>query len=312
MVNLDRAKPAVPATQRRKLLWLAGSGAKVLGIFLALWYSLVNLNQSNLGTDSHAYWLAWRGAMYTGGVMARDAYLYSPAFAEVIRPLTLLPWPVFVVLWSVFIGIVLAWLLAPLRWWAIPLWLVGLPEVVSGNIFILLAVVAVLGLRHRWVWAFAALTKVTLCLGPVWFAVRGEWRNLGISLGVTGAVALLSWAIAPHLWVEWFNLLGSQADRSKLIIGAAYLPPPIYRLPVAIMLVAWGAVSDRRWVLPVGMVLASPVLWLGTCTMLAALPRLHHRSMPRAAAEVLAMKKNDKSLMASHTASATFGKESPR
>jgi len=253
---------------------------------MALWYSLAISHRGLFGTDSHAYWLAWRGAMYTGGVMERDAYLYSPAFAQAIRPLTLLPWSVFVVFWSVFVGLVLAWLLAPLRWWALPLWVVGLPEVVRGNIFVLLAVVAVLGLQHRWVWAFAALTKVTLCLGPVWFAVRREWRQLGISLGVTGGIALLSFAFAPHLWAEWFDLLSSQGDRAKLIT-VTFLPPPIYRVPVAVLLVAWGAHHDRRWVLPVGMVLASPVLWLGTCTMLAALPRLQNRSSPHASTDIV-------------------------
>jgi len=103
---------------------------------------------------------------------------------------------------------------------------------------------------------------------------------------VTGGIALLSFAFAPHLWAEWFDLLSSQGDRAKLIT-VTFLPPPIYRVPVAVLLVAWGAHHDRRWVLPVGMVLASPVLWLGTCTMLAALPRLQNRSSPHASTDIV-------------------------
>jgi len=277
LVDLHGVEPAVQATPRGLFRRLAVDTAKIIGIIVALEYSAASWHEHILGTDSHAYWLAWRGAMYTGNVMTRDAYLYSPAFAQVIRPLTLLPWPVFVVLWSVFVGLVLAWLLAPLRWWAIPLWVAGLPEVVSGNIFILLAVVAVLGLRHRWVWAFAALTKITLCLGPVWFAVRREWRHFGISLGVVGGIALLSWMFVPHLWVQWIQFIIGQRGHSSQQLGASLWPALIYRLPVAVLLVAWGAHYDRRWVLPVGMVLASPVLWQGTFTMLAALPRLLRR-----------------------------------
>jgi len=245
------------------VLRLARDTGRLLGVMYALACAIViSWQPGGFGWDSHAYWLAWRRAMYTTGPMTRDAYLYSPAFAQAMRPLTLLQWPVFAVLWSILLGLVLAWLLAPLRWWALPLWLAGIPEIISGNIFILLAVVAVLGLRHRWIWAFAALTKITVCLGPVWFAVRREWRQLGISLGVTSGVALLSWMFAPHLWVQWIKFLIVQEGQSSQQLGAPFWPALIYRLPVALLLVIWGAHYDRRWVLPVGMVLASPVLWL--------------------------------------------------
>jgi hypothetical protein len=282
----DRLHQAPAALMRS----LAVDTAKVFGVILALGSAIVDYHPGQLGWDSHAYWLAERGAMYTTGPMTTDAYLYSPAFAQFTRLLTFLPWPLFAVLWSTLLGMVLAWLLVPLRWWAIPLWLAALPEIRAGNIFILLALVAVLGLRHYSVWAFAALTKVALCLGPVWFAVRREWRPLFVSLAATATVALLSWVFAPHLWVEWTHLLISQGSKSSHPLGSADFPALIYRLPVAMLLAAWGAHYDKRWVLPIGMVLASPVLWLGTFTMLAALPRLQDRSMPPAAAEVFPVK----------------------
>ncbi|MDQ1719284.1 MAG: hypothetical protein QOE89_3237 [Pseudonocardiales bacterium] len=255
-------------------LRLARDTARLVGATCALLAALATGRPRSFGWDSHAYWLAWHGTMYGRAPMIRDAYLYSPAFAQAIRPVTYLGWPVFAVMWSALLTVVLAWLLLPLRWWAIPLWLAGLPEIISGNVFVLLAAVAALGLRHKWVWAFAALTKITPCLGPVWFAVRREWRHLGISLVVTGAIAVLSLAVAPHLWAEWIRFLCTQANKSGHTLGAEIWPPVSYRLPLAILLVAWGAKTNRPWVLPVGMVLASPVIWLGTFTMLAALPRL--------------------------------------
>jgi hypothetical protein len=248
--------------------------AKVLGVVFALCAAAAAWHWHGFGWDSHAYWLAWRGPMYKSGPMTPDAYLYSPAFAEAIRPAVLLSWPTFAVMWSVVLGVVLAWLLSPLRWWAVPLWVASLPEIFAGNVFILLAVVAAIGLRYRWMWAFAALTKITLCLGPVWFAVRREWRHLGISLGVTLAIAVLSCAIDPHLWVQWVRFLHAQATKSTHTLGAEIWPPLLYRLPVALLVVGWGAKTDKRWTLPIAMVLASPVMWLGTFTMLAAIPRL--------------------------------------
>lgn len=261
---------------------LAMDTAKILGVVLALSWAINCYPLRLFGHDSHAYWLAWRSAMYTTAPMTRDAYLYSPAFAQVLRPLTTVPWPLFAVMWSILLGLVLVWLLLPLRWWAVPLWAVGLPEIASGNVFILLAVVAVLGLRHRWVWTFALLTKVTLGLGPVWFAVRREWRQFGVTMGVTGGVALLSYVLAPHLWMQWIQFLMSHVGASGHPLGSVFGPALLYRLPVALVLVAWGATADRRWVLPVGMVLASPVLWFGTFAVLAALPRLQRRSSPAA------------------------------
>lgn len=170
------------------------------------------------------------------------------------------------------------WLLAPLGWrFAVPLCLAGLPELVSGNVFVLLALGCVLGARHPSVWAFAALTKITPCLGPVWFASRREWRNLGAAIVATASVAGVSFAVSPHRWSEWVDVLSRHATESGGALGSPLLPGLVYRLPFALILVVWGARCDHRWVLPVGMLLASPVLWLGSFTLLAALPRIAER-----------------------------------
>jgi hypothetical protein len=43
------------------------------------------------------------------------------------------------------------------------------------------------------------------------------------------------------------------------------------RLPLATLLVAWGARSDRRWVLPVGVFLALPTIWINSPAILVGL-----------------------------------------
>ncbi|MFK4295310.1 hypothetical protein ABH924_000442 [Arthrobacter sp. GAS37] len=160
------------------LVWLAGPYFAAHGIFFAV------LN-GNPGLDAHAYWLAGRDALsYDKTAGELDAYLYSPAFAAAIRPIAVLDWPLFFALWACLESTVLVWLLKPLQLkWAIPLFLLSVPELVNGNIFILLAASAVVGIRAPAAWAFPLLTKITSGVGLVWFAARGEWRRLTQGIG---------------------------------------------------------------------------------------------------------------------------------
>ena len=112
------------------------------------------------------------------------AYLYSPAFAQLIRPLTILPWPIFVTIWTAFNLAIVWWLLGR---WSLPAMLfLPIPfEIVSGNVHLMYAAAIVLGFRASFTWALPILTKVTPGIGLAWFAVRREWRQLGLALGVT-------------------------------------------------------------------------------------------------------------------------------
>ena len=47
----------------------------------------------------------------------------------------------------------------------------------------------------------------TAGIGLLWFAVRREWRPLGIALGTTLAISAVSFVLAPGLWTSWFDLL---------------------------------------------------------------------------------------------------------
>ncbi|RYB95499.1 DUF2029 domain-containing protein [Nocardioides oleivorans] len=233
------------------------------------------LSEYGWGIDSGAYWGAWRDGLYDVPPARAGAYLYSPAFAQAIWPFTYLPRAVFVAGVSLATTITLWWLLRPLGWrWWVPLMLCCSFEIATGNVNWVFAVVAALGLRHPWLWAFPALTKVTPCVGPVWFLVRREWRALGVSVGATLGVVLVSAVAAPELWRQWFDFLVSNADRSTSVLGGSLLPAPVIRIPLAVVVVAVGARLGRTWVLPVGMILGSPVFGIGALAVLAGLVRL--------------------------------------
>jgi hypothetical protein len=123
-------------------------------------------------------------------------------------------------------------------------------ELNAGNINLLIVGAVLIGFRHPWAWAFVILTKVTPGVGILWFAVRREWRNLAIAMGATLAVAIASRLIAPELWLQYFAGLGSTGDGSIWQIW--------WRLPVAAVVVVWGARQDHRWALIVAVFLAMP------------------------------------------------------
>src|SRR5574338_1660450 len=61
--------------------------------------------------DLWAYWATRFGLDYTSAVPGHTGdYLYSPAFAQLISPLTSLPLPLFAAAWTALLGLVLYWL----------------------------------------------------------------------------------------------------------------------------------------------------------------------------------------------------------
>ena len=267
-VTAQRRSGGIDVKQRllRDLPWIGAVGVTVSTVGIAL--------LTRFGWDSHAYWAAAARTTYTTGPATEDAYLYSPAFAQAIRPLAMLPWPVFAVIWAMLAGVVLALLLRPLGWRrALPLWLCCSIEMVSGNVYWLFALVAAYGLRFPGLWAIPALTKVTPAVGLVWFLVRREWRNLFIAVAATVLVVGLSCWMDPQAWRNWLTFLATHSGESTTSVGGVSLPP-VVRIPAAVVLVGWGAWTDRRWAVPVGMILAAPVFGIGGLVVLAALPVL--------------------------------------
>jgi len=145
---------------------------------------------------------------------------------------------------------------------------VCLPEIWGGNITILLAAAIVLGFSRPFSWAFPLLTKLTPGVGMVWFMVRREWLNFGIAIAATLAVIAATSLLAPGLYADWFQLLLSSTG-SSTVDGAVPIPL-LARLPLALTVIVIAARRDQPWLLPVGVLLAMPVVWWGSLSLLTA------------------------------------------
>jgi hypothetical protein len=224
--------------------------------------------------DAYAYWATRFGDTYASAEAGRiGAYLYSPAFAQVLAPLVALPWPLFCATWTAILCLAYWRLVGRL---SLPLLLfIPIPfEIVSGNIHLLIAAAIVVGFRYPAAWALPLLTKVSPAIGLLWFAARREWRSLALALGATALVTAVSLVIAPDAWRAWLALLVRDAG-APLDTPGWYAPVPLFlRLPAAAVLVIWGARTDRRWTVPVAVTLSLPILWLNSLAILAALPAL--------------------------------------
>ena len=64
------------------------------------------------------------------------------------------------------------------------------------------------------------------------------------------------------------ELLRSSAG-SSTVPGSVPIPL-LLRAPVALVVIAWAAIRGWRWLLPVGVLLAMPVIWWGSLSLLAA------------------------------------------
>jgi hypothetical protein len=227
------------------------------GAALSVWASLTAM----VGKPVDA-WCYYRIAPAAPYWQTDYAFLYSPAAAQAVAPFQVLSFEAFVALVrAAELGVALA-LAGPLLPLVI-LWPPLVTEVNAANINLLIVGVAVWGLRWPALWSFVLLTKVTPGVGLVWFAARREWRSLAIALGVTGAIAAVSFAYAPRLWFEWvaFMTTLSPSDGAPLWI----------RVVASAALVAWGARTDRPWTVVVAVTLATPRLYLQTPAMLIGL-----------------------------------------
>jgi hypothetical protein len=260
-------------------------GLRVLLSIVALvfiWAAFTNIvkHPDWIGYDAHAYWGYPREQLYGEpgtSVAGIEIYRYSPAFVPLLTLFTALPWPVFVACWISALFLVYVWLVGP--WWlpflAFPAFVI---ELRMANVHLLLAAAIVLGFRWPAAWAFVLLTKVTPGVGLLWFAVRREWRNLCVALGATAVISGASFVLAPSDWIDWFvSLARTTQDDPPLSIAI----PLWQRMVAAVVLVAWGAHTDRRWTVVVAATLALPTLWNHGLAMLAGVIALQ-RGLPEA------------------------------
>jgi hypothetical protein len=177
-------------------------------------------------------------------------FLYSPPVAQVMTVVrSLVPFDAFYTAVRVIEMISLALLSGPAIGLTLAIPAVEI-ELNAANINLLLTLAVVAGFRYPWTWAFVILTKLTPGIGLLWFAVRREWRNLGIALGVTAAIAAISFVFAPWMWVDYLRGLAAAPDESAITFWM--------RLPLAVLVLIWGARTDRRWAMVVAVFLALP------------------------------------------------------
>ncbi len=238
-------------------------GLALAGVITAVWMYLVvgDRTWANPAADGLVYWGVNLSRLYDGSTVGGvNAYLYSPAFAQVFWVIGHVAREVFIVGWTAFLAGVAIWLARP---WPASLLVLALPvsqDVLIGNVHVLLAAAIVLAFRWPGAWAFPLLTKVTPGVGLLWLLVRREWRSFAIALATTAVVAAASFAVAPQLWFDWFALLRHDGGS-----GGQYLVP---RLAIAAIVVIWGARTDRRWTVPLAAMLALPVVWMDSFAML--------------------------------------------
>lgn len=250
--------------------------------FMAL--RLLQVKPWDQSVDAFAYWSTAHGPMYGQSAGAMGAYVYSPAFAQILTPIAILPWPLFVTIWTGLNFAALWWLVG--RWSLPSMLFLPIPfEIISGNVHLFYAVAIILGFRTAAPWALMLLTKVTPGVGLLWFAVRREWRALLVAVGITAAAAIVSALLDPSAWRQWLGIL--QASSSTPATVGWFVPVPLVpRLPIGVVLAIIAAASNRRWLLPFAVVAAMPVFWLNSLAVLAAVPRLWawDRSTQRSAA----------------------------
>jgi len=241
---------------------------------LIVWFSEPWGRLWGTGQDARCYYQATLADPYLHSEWNDPiAYVYSPAFLQLVSPLTALPWQAFMAVWTALLIGAVRFLTGPRLLAAGLLFPFTAMEVAGGNVSLLLAVAIFIGFRWPWAWSLVLLTKITPGIGLLWFAVRGEWRNLAIALAATAAIAAVSFVLLPQQWRDWVDVVVGNAGKGGTW---ASVPVPLWvRLPIAVAVVVWGARTDRAWTVPVAAMLALPALWYGGISMLiAAIPLL--------------------------------------
>jgi hypothetical protein len=265
------------AGRRIPVLVVAGYAALAIAWLGIVYFAEPWGRLAGSGMDARCYWAPDLANPYLHSNWTDQiAYPYSPAFLQVLQPIRVFPWQVFMAIWAAILMAAMVYLTGP-RLILLGLAFFGLMEIWGGNIELLVALAIVLGFRWPATWSFVLLTKVTPGVGLLWFAVRREWRPLAIALGATAVVVAASAALAPDAWSRWLQVL--QANAGKSGTWAAVPIPFLVRFPLAVILVVWGARTNHRWTVPVSSMLALPALWYGGLSIvLATLPLLGARS----------------------------------
>jgi hypothetical protein len=251
-------------------------GTSIAGILLLVY---IFVTVPGPGYDAFAYWHLDLHNLYPA-FEGFGAYRYPPPFAQLVAPLGALPWPVFLAGWTImgFVALVAVAGRASLAWLAFP---PVSAELFIGNIHLPIALAIVHGFRRPALWAFILLTKPTCCVALLWFFWRREWRSLAIALGTTAVIAGVSFIVAPGLWTAWLDSQLNTPIPNWPGIGGPLIP----RLALAALVVSIGALTNRRWTVPVAVMLSLPFVWIHSLAILVAVVPLLREARKAAPAE---------------------------
>jgi hypothetical protein len=279
--------PATPVAEARPLpgrlaRWLPrGRRARTirltLGVLGVVWAVYVLTRPWGiLGYDAFAYWAVDPSDLYrlSSQQVEAGAWRYSPVAAQVIDPLGLLSWPVFLVLWIALMLGALTWVAGP---WAPALLL--LPPVTTelyfGNIDLFLGLAIVVGFRWPAAWALILLTKPTAGIALLWFVARGEWRSFAIAVGAAALIAAPSLVLTTPLWVNWIREMTTVAS------GLGNSGSIAVRLVLAGVLALVAGRRNIPELVPVAVLVALPYPDLKTASVLVAVVPLLGRRLAR-------------------------------
>jgi hypothetical protein len=254
------------ADPSRVLLRSIVLGATVVSGAIALFIQaqLRAANPELAGFDTWAYWAVDPGNPYTlPPTWQRGTFLYSPVVAQAMAPLGVLPWDFVRDAWGIVQIGLLALLTGPL---AGPLAFTQpvRVELVFGNVNLLIAAVALVGLRWPALWSIPILLKVTPGIGLLWFVARREWPALALAALTTGLIVSVSIVLAPGLWLDWGRALVAS---SEIHPDLPLVPPWPIRIAMASAMIWIGARRDWAWVVPVATLLSLGHLWLSSLTI---------------------------------------------
>ncbi|HEY7736743.1 MAG TPA: glycosyltransferase family 87 protein [Candidatus Limnocylindrales bacterium] len=271
---------ATPSRRRAAVLGLA-----IVGLFALPYLWIRNWDRSFWGFDAFAYWSIDLSNLYGrsyGNTSGLGAFRYTPAVGQAFSVFDVLPWELFFAAYFVAMVAILYW--AAGRRPLTTLALVAIPpvalELYHGNVHLFMAVAIVAGFRYPATWAFVILTKVTPGVGALWFVFRREWRAAATVALVTGAIALVSFLLAPSLWWQYVSAMRDNIS-FRPIDGYPFDVPQVVRLPIASLLVWWGARTNRRWTVPVAAVIGLPLIWWHGLAILVALLPILREAQPR-------------------------------
>ena len=249
--------------------------------------------------DAWGYWTADLSHLYPDRWGPDGTYIYPPVLAQLMALLHPIGWAVFIVVWTTLLWACLAYMLGRWTWLFVYLGLAAtvlgsaapfemsnvLGQALNGNVQLFIAAGIVMALRGRPAgWLPAVLTKVVAGIGLGWYVLRREWKPLFAALLIGGAVAAVSFVFSPSAWFEWvaWILKHSSIDSPVLLEPI----PFVVRLPACLVLLVWGARTDRAWVVPIVVGFSTPALYMGTypSMWIAAIPLyLDARARRRAA-----------------------------